>query len=141
MKNTHWISRFFCVLFVTLIFLGCSNDQTDKKVEAPPPPAPLPPVEAPKVKEKVAPTTVTATFQNATVYAAATDYYFETKEGKILEIRVSNLKKQQKVKLPEGMLVPSEEGPPDPNPEMIGKLFKIDYNENGEAVEFALIEN
>ncbi len=70
------------------------------------------------------------TYQSATVYAASTDYYFEDKEGKTMKIRVSNLPEESKIVLPTNLLESNiSEGPPGANPDLVGKTFKLLYND------------
>jgi len=80
-------------------------------------------------------TTKMATYQSATVYAASTDYYFEDKERKIIQFRVSNLPGKNNIDIPANLLESNvSEGPPGANPELVGKAFKLIYNEQDALV-------
>ncbi len=83
-----------------------------------------------------------AKFVNATVYAGSTDYSFKIGEEE-LTVRVSNIpdEKDPGPKLPETLLESNpKEGPPGPNPEMVGKNFDLIYNDKGDLLEIKLSE-
>lgn len=62
-------------------------------------------------------------FAAATVYAGATDYYFTTMTGEEVSYRVEN--EATRAVGFDGMTAIGEEGPPEANPEMIGKKFEV----------------
>lgn len=71
---------------------------------------------------------VEAIYKNATVYAGATDYYFENAATQaLIEFRNSNLKEEITVEMPDNMLQESEEGPPEANQKLVGKVFLIHF--------------
>ncbi len=76
-------------------------------------------------------------FENATMYAASTDFYFKNENGEEVSVRVSNLPEEQTVKFPDNLLESDTgiEGPPGANPDMVGKVFFIVKNEKGEVTE------
>lgn len=75
--------------------------------------------------------TLLASYQGATVYAGATDYYFEDADNQIVEFRVSNLPDEQTVELPDNMLDPKVvEGPPGANPALVGESFLLIYDDD-----------
>ena len=77
---------------------------------------------------------VIATYQSASMYAAATHYHFETEEGQEILV-VESIDAETPVKLPKNMLEEFEfdEGPPEGNPEFIGNLFKLYFNDKGDV--------
>ncbi len=76
-----------------------------------------------------------ATYRSATVYAGSTDYSFEDVDGELIRFRVSNLPDEQTVELPGDLLEPDPlEGPPGPNPELLGAEFLLIYNSDGELI-------
>jgi len=84
--------------------------------------------------------TKVATYQSATVYAASTDYYFKGKDGKMIEFRVSNLPGKNEIELPSNLLESDvSEGPPGANPDLVGKEFKLIYDNKEELVRVAAI--
>lgn len=85
---------------------------------------------------------ITATYQQATVYTGRTDYLFEDEIGGMLMVEYSNFDEIPPIELPENMLENDEEleGPPGANPELIGKKFKISYNEEGNVYKIELAE-
>ena len=79
--------------------------------------------------------TQVATYQSATVYAASTDFYFEDRDGEIVEFRVSNLPEAQTMDLPEDMLEAEVvEGPPGPNPDLVGEEFLLVYDDQDRLI-------
>lgn len=86
---------------------------------------------------------VEATFDHCTAYAAATDYYFKLLGSEdLLEFRVQDeeLAEGTQVKVPSNLMVESADGPPDTNPEMVGKLFRIVYDTEGKMVAVEPVE-
>ena len=77
---------------------------------------------------------VIAAYQSASMYAAATHYYFETEEGQEILV-VDGIGEETRVQLPKNMLEELEpgEGPPEGNPEFIGNNFTLYFNEKGEV--------
>jgi hypothetical protein len=77
---------------------------------------------------------VLASYQSASMYAAATHYYFETEEGQEILV-VDGMDEEIEVKLPNNMLekMEPEEGLPDANPEFIGNNFTLYFNEKGKV--------
>jgi len=76
---------------------------------------------------------------SATVYAGSTDYFFKNPKGETFNFRQMNLEEEQTFKLPEGMLESAAEGVPGANPTMIGKRFRIKYDETGEVASVQLL--
>lgn len=80
-------------------------------------------------------------YENCTVYAGSTKYYFKPAEGELIEVSVLNKGMEDeeiyRIKIPKNLIDDSKdlEGPPGPNPKMIGKKFKLIYNENDEVIE------
>jgi hypothetical protein len=70
---------------------------------------------------------VEATYESATVYAGATDYYFKNIETEaIIEFRNSNYEEEEvSVEIPDNMLEETEEGPSEANGKLVGKVFLI----------------
>lgn len=85
--------------------------------------------------------TLVATYRSATVYAAATDYFFEDAAGQPIDFRVSNLPEEQDVDLPPDMLDSTTvEGPPGANPDLVGREFVLVYNDERLLVRVEIIE-
>jgi hypothetical protein len=81
--------------------------------------------------------TVRAVYQNCTVYAAATDYYFRTADGQQVEFRNTNVAWEPKAVQVNVKLVDDSgqaEGPPGPNPYWVGKEFVLTYDSAGKIV-------
>lgn len=78
------------------------------------------------------------TYESCAVYAGATDYVFSDQEGKRISVRVNHFdnKKTANTIMPDNMLESGEdlEGPPGANPEMVGKSFKLIYDDESESV-------
>ena len=73
------------------------------------------------------------TYESATVYAAATDYFFKNKTGKTIKIRINNLEGNPKISIPTNFLETGiEEGPPGANPALIGKKVRVTYDANNQ---------
>lgn len=85
----------------------------------------------PKSVKKVAEGKI-VTYENATSYAAATDYTFFDEENKLIFVRVNHFEdaKSPNPIIPDNMKESTEniEGPPGANPEMVGKKFKLMYD-------------
>ncbi len=80
------------------------------------------------------------TYESATVYAASTDYYFKNENtGEIIKLRISN-SEEATVKIPDNMLQESEDGPPEANKALVGKLFMLSSIE-GVITEIELEED
>lgn len=79
-----------------------------------------------------------ATYENASVYAASTEYVFQSEEGKRIFVRHNQFPEKgiPNPIIPENMLESGEdiEGPPGANPDMVGKQFVIVYKEHGEIL-------
>lgn len=68
------------------------------------------------------------TYESATVYAAATDYFFKNGKGEMVKVRVNNLEENPKVSVPANFLETGvEEGPPGANPDLVGKKMRVTY--------------
>lgn len=76
--------------------------------------------------------TIIATYQEATVYAARTDYAFENEIGELILIE-GNVYDDTAIDIPDNMLDDDEEieGPPGANPDLVGKRFLLHYNTEG----------
>lgn len=86
---------------------------------------------------------VEATFDHCTAYAAATDYYFKLLGSEdLLEFRVQDEESAEgpQVKVPADLLVATADGPPDTNPEKVGKLFRIVYDTEGKMIAVEPVE-
>ncbi len=120
------------LLFPLFILQACSNAKSaepeqsvDSKIQSP----------KDKDKENNNPNLKKVIYLDAAVYAAATSYYFTDEEGKDFEVKVSTIPGEETLKMPEGLLETGEtEGPPGPNPSMIGKPFEIRYNGRGKII-------
>lgn len=75
---------------------------------------------------------ITVTYESAAVYACATEYAFQTKEGKLILVRGRDNCQTTNIEIPDNMLEDSDnlEGPPGANPEMVGKMFNLYYKNN-----------
>ncbi|MCP4442820.1 MAG: hypothetical protein GY810_28275 [Aureispira sp.] len=139
-------TNLFMVMMMTLLFAcGGENRTTNEPVDTPPADTTAEvtePVDAPKDElpnQKI----VEATFDHCTAYAAATDYYFTLLGSEeMLEIRVQDpeVAEGEAVKVPEKFTVETADGPPDTNPEMVGKLCRIVYNTEGAVIAIELAE-
>lgn len=99
--------------------------------------------EEPKAKE------IEAIYINCTVYAASTQFFFKS-VAKGDTINVSVLAPEMRdpkdnltyAKMPEKMIDddPKLEGVPGAHPKMVGKKFKIIYNDKDEVVEVKLAQ-
>lgn len=74
-------------------------------------------------------------YEDCTVYAASTDFFFKTESGESVEVRVSYDEGAAVVKVPGNMTVVDTEGPPVMNPKMKGKPFTLIRNSEGELTE------
>jgi hypothetical protein len=85
---------------------------------------------------------VLATYQDATVYAGRTDYTFEDEIGGMLLIEGNSFEREPIIEVPNNMVDPSEEldGLPGGNPALIGKRFKLYYNDDGSIFKLELEE-
>lgn len=115
--------RVSLVSFVMIVFLtACFPGNTDKAVGGQ------------TIKQ--------ASYQSATVYAAASDYYFKAKNGEAIQFRVSNLPDEKTVVMPSDMLASiGEEGPPEANPALQGRKFNLIYDKNMQLQRVELIND
>jgi len=114
------MKRISIYLFALLLF-ACQNTTEKKAAE-----------KNANIKEAI--------YESATVYAAATDFYFKDTEGNKIEFRESNLPGEQKVGLPELMLDPNaSEGPPGANPQLVGRTFQLIYDKEGQLKTIKLV--
>lgn len=78
-------------------------------------------------------------YQSATVYAGATDFYFKDIDGQIVEFRVSNLPDPETIDLPDNMLDDAVvEGPPEANPDLVGEEFLLIYDQDDHLIRVVL---
>ncbi len=119
----------------TLGACGSSDDQANRSITT------VTETSAPEPNSATPGRTVLASYQSATVYAGATDYYFEDPSGEIVDFRVSNLSEEQAVELPNDMLDPGMvEGPPGANPDLVGEDFLLIYDGEDQLVRVELNE-
>ncbi len=83
---------------------------------------------------------VEAIYQDCTVYASSTIFFFKTAQGDTIQVAILNKgmeEAEKSAKVPENLVDDSKdlEGVPGANPKMVGKKFKIIYNTNDEIVE------
>lgn len=125
------------IILLLLAFVSCNESTNNEQAKAKT--SEEPPQEITQQAAATAEKVIIATYQAATVYAARTDYQFETEEGEMLLIE-GNVYDEKKIELPDNMLDDSEdiEGPPGANPALEGKKFKIYYNANGEVYKIEL---
>jgi len=101
--------RILIPLFSLFLLMACGPK--NKKNPTPPP----------TVDERV------GIYQNATVYAASTDYAFEI-NGQNLLVRVSNVDSLNMPDIPSNLTVMGEEGPPSVNPLLIGSKYVLSFD-------------
>lgn len=118
------MKNFLIICLLAAVFSGCGS--SEKQPASPDPDNTAPAENAEKV-----------IYQRATMYAAATDFYFTNEQGEEVEVRVANLPEERTTVYPENLLEDIEglEGPPGANPEMVGKSFLLIKNEKGEVTE------
>ena len=77
-------------------------------------------------------------YENATVYAAKTDYEFKRTDGSTFGISFSHLEeaKDWNPTMPDNMLQEGKdvEGVPGPNPDLVGKSFLLIFGEVGDRI-------
>lgn len=83
---------------------------------------------------------VEAIYKSCTSYTGSTNYVFETEKGETIEVSALNEGMDDQhlsAKMPANMIRDADDtlAISDANPKMIGKKFKIIYNENGEIIE------
>ena len=85
---------------------------------------------------------IEVTYLDATVYAARTDYRFLTVSGEELLIEGNTFEQEPIIEVPEGMVDDSEEldGLPGGHPDMIGKKFKLHFNDDGKVFKIELVK-
>jgi hypothetical protein len=86
--------------------------------------------------------TTTALYESCTVYAGATDYYFKTDDGRMMQFRNSNFPDEKKAVEVSVDLIDREagDGPPGANPEWVGRTFLLTLNEKDEIVAAEPVE-
>lgn len=62
---------------------------------------------------------------DAVVYAGATDYVVETKNGTMISLRQSNEPGAPPIDVPPGLLADGPDGPPGPNPAQVGRPMDL----------------
>lgn len=87
---------------------------------------------------------VEAIYQDCTVYAGSTIFFFKTIQGDTIQVSILNKgmeEAEKSAKVPENLVDDSKdlEGVPGANPKMIGKKFKIIYDDKKEVSEVKLI--
>lgn len=87
---------------------------------------------------------IEAIYQDCTVYAGSTIFFFKTTQGDTIQVSILNKGMEgaeKSAKVPENLVDDSKdlEGVPGANPKMVGKKFKIIYNEKEEVSEVKLI--
>ena len=83
---------------------------------------------------------IEATYQDCTVYASATMFFFKTTQGDTIQVSILNKGMEEaelSAKVPDNLVDDSKdiEGVPGANPKMVGKKFRIIYDAKGEIVE------
>ena len=80
-------------------------------------------------------------YESCAVYAGSTKYYFKPEKGDLIEVSVLHEEMEDenefRIKVPDNLVDDDKniEGPPGENPKMVGKKFKLIYNENDEIIE------
>ncbi len=83
---------------------------------------------------------IEAIYQDCTVYASATMFFFKTAQGDTIQVSILNKGMEEaelSAKVPDNLVDDSKdiEGVPGANPKMVGKKFRIIYDAKGEIVE------
>jgi len=122
MKNARPLYYFFILFFFTM--MACQNKpaltSNTPTTDATQTDSATPEKTSVKVEEMI--------YESATVYAAATDYFFRNKKGESIKIRISDLDENPAVSLPANLLETDvEEGPPGANPDIVGKKMRVTY--------------
>jgi hypothetical protein len=85
-------------------------------------------------------------YESCTVYTGSTKYYFKPEKGEMIEVSALNKgmedEEKYRIKMPDNLIDDSKdlEGLPGANPKMVGKKFKLIYNEQNEVIEIKLIK-
>jgi hypothetical protein len=84
---------------------------------------------------------IEATYESCTVYAGSTKFFFKPAQGELIEVSVLNKgmadEEIYRIKMPDNLVDDRKdlEGLPGANPKMVGKKFKLIYNDQAEVVE------
>lgn len=121
------LHTFFTVFFVVMLASGCGQKEAATNADT---------TETPSGNAKE----VEATYKSCTFYTGSTRYVFETEKGETIEFSALNegMEDQQlSAKMPPNMIRDAEDtlAVSDANPKMVGKKFKIIYNQSGEVAE------
>jgi hypothetical protein len=84
---------------------------------------------------------IIAVYEDCAVYAGSTKFVFKPEKGETIEVSVLNKGMEDeelyRIKMPDNLVDDSKdlEGLPGANPKMVGKKFKLIYNEKSEVIE------
>lgn len=124
---------YFKTIFVAILAFGFSLSSCKKQAET-------------KTEKETETTTsqgkeIIAVYQSCAVYTGSTQYFFISEKGDSILFSVLNKALADGetfiAKVPENLIDndPNIEGVPGENPKMVGKKFKIIYNQAGEVIE------
>lgn len=120
-------SLFFICLFVVIVAGSCGQKEATTNADSTE-------TKAGNTKE------VEAVYESCTFYTGSTKYVFKTEKGEAIEFSALNEgmdDQQLSAKMPANMIRDAEDtlATSDANPKMVGKKFKIIYNQSGEVAE------
>jgi hypothetical protein len=84
---------------------------------------------------------IEVTYESCTVYAGSTKFFFKPAQGELIEVSTLNKgmedEEKYRIKMPNNLVDDSKdlEGLPGANPKMVGKKFKLIYNDKDEVIE------
>ena len=130
------MKRILTLLTSLLLIVAC-----DTPIPSSSAPIEAPVTESPINEEETALNSQEAIYERCTVYAGSTDFYFKVNTGEKITIRVSNLPDEREIIIPDNLVGSGgEEGPPEANPAMVGKVFLIIYDQEDNVTEIKLKE-
>ena len=127
MQSKSILYSFFVVFLIGVSVSSCGQKETATNTNA---------TSAPLGNAKE----VVATYKSCTFYTGSTRYVFETEKGEVIEFTALNDGMEDQhlsAKMPPNMIRNAEDtlAVSDANPKMVGKKFKLIYNQNDEVAE------
>ena len=135
MQKTTYLKTIFVAILVLSFSLSSCKKQAETKIENPT-----------ENKTEIVATDnqakeIIAIYQSCAVYTGSTQYFFISEKGDSILFSVLNKALADGetfiAKVPDNLIDddPNIEGVPGENPKMVGKKFKIIYNQAGEVIE------
>ncbi len=128
-------------LFFILFIAACKQNGTPKNTDPSNlSPTTVNPTNPTGAETAAGQTEVVAIFKDVQVYAGSNRFVFENPNGKQINVDVPHTSTDAPIKMPKNLTQPRKDGPLGPNPQMLGKRFRLIYHNDYKHVAEILPE-